>query len=256
MECVWRNGSCNQLVSLLLFCLLDVLAYPQPVTPSSFPIVTVSGRNSVTIGTPSLSGGDVSSFTSWEIQWRPVSGEWQTATIPTSSSSYTIPGELAGGVYDIRVRATSASGNSLYTWPVQISLPNLPTVRKYSGVVCSIRAQWLISLFLVRVQWANLCARAKTKKKKQKNKALKINMSAQIPTHAVQLLIIMILITRHFFLGRFILSALSILGIGLERQEEEDRERSFLFTLSSIGLKNWTKGENCGKWPPCHALKI
>ena len=113
------------------FFFLCTLAYQQPVTPSSLPRVTVSGRNSVTIGTPSLSGGDVSSFTSWEIQWRSVGGEWQTATIPTSSSSYTIPGELASGVYDIRVRATSASGNSLYTWPVQIFLLALPTVCKY-----------------------------------------------------------------------------------------------------------------------------
>ena len=113
-----------------IFFSATVLAYPQPVLPS-LPTVTVSGRNSVTIETPSLSGGDVSSFTSWEIQWRPIGGEWQTATIPTSSSSYTIPGELAGGVYDIRVRATSASGNSLYTWPVQILLSALPTVRKY-----------------------------------------------------------------------------------------------------------------------------
>ena len=113
-----------------IFFSATVLAYPQPVLPS-LPTVTVSGRNSVTIETPSLSGGDVSSFTSWEIQWRPIGGEWQTATIPTSSSSYTIPGELAGGVYDIRVRATSASSNSLYTWPVQILLSALPTVRKY-----------------------------------------------------------------------------------------------------------------------------
>ena len=147
---------------------LSVLAYQQPVTPSTFPIVTVSGRNSVTIGTPSLSGGDVSSFTSWEIQWRPVGGEWQTATIPTSSSTYTIPGELAGGVYDIRVRATSASSNSLYTWPVQVSLPTLPTVRKCltirSMTLCPPNTRLRVSenshlrlKILIKIIWAASC---------------------------------------------------------------------------------------------------
>ena len=71
-------------------------------------------------------------------------------------------------------------------------------------------------------------------------------MPTRIPAHAVQLLVIMIVIKRHFFCW-FLLSALSVLGIGLKREQEEERERSFLFT--SFSHRRETKGGKFGKWP-------
>ena len=53
--------------------------------------------------------------------------------------------------------------------------------------------------------------------------------------------IFMIFKRRHFFCW-FLLSALSVLGIGLKREEEEERERQFLLTPSSRQREKLNKG--------------
>ena len=119
-----KMQTCETLLDL--FTSFSCSAYTQPVIPETLPSVSVSDHNIVTVGVPNLSGGNVGSFTSWEIQWRSVgSDDWKTATIPTSSTSYTLPGEQTGGVYEVRVRAVSPSDNSLFTWPYPLTLPAL-----------------------------------------------------------------------------------------------------------------------------------
>ena len=77
----------------------------------------------------------------------------------------------------------------------------------------------------------------------KKNKVLKISMPTHIPAHAVQLLIIMILISRHFSVGFF--SYLHCPSWGLvwrEKKRKRGRDRLFCSHPPHLGEKKLNKG--------------
>ena len=74
---------------------------------------TQPGLSTLTLGLPTLTAEQRARFSQFDVEWRAV-GEstWQSTSTPASSSTLTLPQELAVGSYEIRVRAKSSDGTA------------------------------------------------------------------------------------------------------------------------------------------------
>ena len=74
---------------------------------------TQPGLSTLTLGLPTLTAEQRARFSQFDVEWRAV-GEstWQSTSTPASSSTVTLPQELAVGSYEIRVRAKSSDGTT------------------------------------------------------------------------------------------------------------------------------------------------
>ena len=79
------------------------------------------------VNLPVLTSDERSEYDTFEVSWRRLGSEiWESTTTSSRSTNVTLPGELADGSYEVRVRATGIVGSSLYTTPLRFPL-------KYEG---------------------------------------------------------------------------------------------------------------------------
>ena len=71
------------------------------------------GLSTLTLGLPTLTAEQRAQFSQFDVEWRAVGDStWQSTSTPASSSTVTLPQELAVGSYEIRVRAKSSDGST------------------------------------------------------------------------------------------------------------------------------------------------
>ena len=98
---------------------------------------TQPGLSTLTLGLPTLTAEQRARFSQFDVEWRAV-GEstWQSTSTPASSSTVTLPQELAVGSYEIRVRGKSSDGTatSQYTGVLTATVQAIGKQnRKWSG---------------------------------------------------------------------------------------------------------------------------
>ena len=100
----------------------DILTWNQPeptLSQGSKP-----GFTTLTLRLPTLTDEQRARFSEFDVEWRAVGGAWQSTVTPASSSTVTLPQELAIGSYEVRVRAKSSDGSatSEYTGSLTVTV--------------------------------------------------------------------------------------------------------------------------------------
>ena len=86
---------------------------------------TRPGFSTVLVNLPILTSDERAEYDTFEVSWRRLGSEiWESTTTSSRSTNVTLPGELADGSYEVRVRAQGFGGASLYTMPLRFPLRN------------------------------------------------------------------------------------------------------------------------------------
>lgn len=101
---------------------------PVPVTPSNLTATLTANQ------TVALAWSDVANETGFQIERSTDNTNFTPlATIATGTLAYTDTTVIAGATYYYRLRATGLSGNSLFSTPASVTLPQLPPITPTTG---------------------------------------------------------------------------------------------------------------------------